>query len=140
MVLHPRAEAAVALWSREPVGRVEDLDADGVPCRLFRPEGASGVIVFLHGGGFVFGDLDSHDAQSRRVANRTGMAVLAVDYRRPPEHRFPAGVDDVDAAVAWLTLNASSAGLDLTRMVALGDSAGGARSVIPSGCNSDQGV
>ena len=126
-MLHPQAEEAIALWSqepsvtdpgfgrkqiteqrqlaraaaaaepREPVARVGEVDADGVRCRLYRPEGATGVVVFVHGGGFVFGDLDTHDAQSRRVANRTGMAVLAVDYRRPPEHRFPAAPDDVDA-------------------------------------------
>ena len=69
--------------------------------------------------------MDTHDAQSRRIANRTGMAVFAVDYRRPPEHRFPAAPDDADTAVAWLSLNAPSVGLDITRMVALGDSAGG---------------
>lgn len=154
-MLHPQAEAALAVWSQEPsvtdpgfgpadiaeqrrlaraaaaveprehVDRVEDVDADGVSCRLFRPAGATGVIVFLHGGGFVFGDLDTHDAQSRRIANRTGFAVLAVGYRRPPEHRFPAAPDDVDTAVAWLTVHAADVGLDVTRLVALGDSAGG---------------
>ena len=128
-MLHPQAEAAIALWSqgpsvtdagfgpaeiaeqrqlardaaaaepREPVAHVEEVDADGVPCRLYRPEGATVVVVFAHGGGFVFGDLDTHDGQSRRIANRTGMAVLAVDYRRPPEHRFPAAPDDVDTVV-----------------------------------------
>lgn len=154
-MLHPQAEEAIALWSqepsvtdpgfgrkqiteqrqlaraaaaaepREPVARVGEVDADGVRCRLYRPEGATGVVVFVHGGGFVFGDLDTHDAQSRRVANRTGMAVLAVDYRRPPEHRFPAAPDDVDTAVAWLQRNGAALGLDTTRMVAVGDSAGG---------------
>ena len=155
MALHPQAEAAIAVWSqgpsvtdagfgpaeiatqrrlsleaaavepREDVAYVEDVDAHGVACRLFRPEGATGVIIFLHGGGFVFGDVDTHDAQSRRIANRTGFAVLAVGYRKPPEHRFPAAPDDVDAAVAWLTVNAPDVGLDFTRLVTLGDSAGG---------------
>lgn len=154
MVLHPQARAAIAAWSlgpsvtdpgfgpdeveqqrrlareaaevepKEPVARVEDVDAGGVPCRLFRPEGATGVIVFAHGGGFVFGDVDTHDAQSRRVANRTGFAVLAVGYRKPPEHRFPAAPDDMDTAVAWLATNGQHIGLDTARLVALGDSAG----------------
>lgn len=154
-MLHPQAEAAIALWSqapsvtdagfgpaqiaeqrqlardaaaaepREPVAHVEEVDADGVPCRLYRPEGATGVVVFAHGGGFVFGDLDTHDGQSRRIANRTGMAVLAVDYRRPPEHRFPAAPDDVDTAVAWLQGNGAALGVETERVVALGDSAGG---------------
>jgi acetyl esterase len=151
-MLHPQAEEALALWAqgprvtdpdfdigeqrrlarelalaeeREPVARVLDVDADGVPCRLLAPEEPRGTIVFLHGGGFVFGDLETHDAHSRRMANRTGFAVLAVDYRKPPEHRFPAAPDDVDTAVRWLRANAEPLGLDPGRLVALGDSAGG---------------
>ena len=159
MTLHPQAVAAMTEWShqpsvadpgfgqadidavrsegraaaaaehRAPVERVEDVDADGVPCRLYVPLGAPGTaqraVVFLHGGGFVFGDLDTHDAQARRVANRTGSAVLAVGYRRPPEHRFPAAPDDVDTALGWLVAHAPVLGLDAGRLVALGDSAGG---------------
>lgn len=153
MVLHPQAVAALEQWAqgprptdpgfdvdeqrrlarqqaaaepREEVGHVEDVDAAGVPCRLYLPARASGgAILFLHGGGFVFGDLDTHDPQARRMANRTGLAVLAVDYRRPPEHRFPAAPADVDAALAWLIGAAPALGLDVSRLVALGDSAGG---------------
>lgn len=151
-MLHPQAEAALAQWaqgprvtdpgfdvveqrrlareeaareSREEVARVRELDADGVPCRLFVPDHPAGTIVFLHGGGFVFGDLDTHDAHARRMANRTGLAVLAVHYRRPPEHPFPAAPDDVDTALAWLRANASALALDTGHLVALGDSAGG---------------
>jgi acetyl esterase/lipase len=113
MTLHPQAVAALALWSagpsvtdpgfgpagiaakraealaaaglepQEPVDRVEEVDADGVRCRLYVPDVAPATaqrtILFLHGGGFVFGDVDTHDGQSRRLANRTGSAVLAVD-------------------------------------------------------------
>ena len=89
-------------WSdKEPVDRVEDVDADGVRCRLYVPDRCPERhgVLFLHGGGFVFGDVDTHDGQARRLANRTGSAVLAVDYRRPPEHRFPAAPDDVDTAL-----------------------------------------
>jgi acetyl esterase len=155
MALHPQAVAALDLWtsgprvgkpgygeeqiagrrrlaleeaaaeSKEPVDHVEDIDADGVRCRLYRPEGSTATIVHLHGGGFVFGDIDTHDGQSRRIANRTGMAVLAVDYRRPPEDPFPAAPDDVDVALSWLLVNASAVGLDIAQVVALGDSAGG---------------
>ena len=151
-MLHPQAEAALAQWARGPrvtdpgydidaqrrlaraqaaaepredVAEVTDVDADGVPCRLYVPAGATGVVVFLHGGGFVFGDLDTHDAQSRRIANRTGLAVLSVDYRRPPEHRFPAAPDDADTALRWLLARSAERGLDTSRIVALGDSAGG---------------
>ncbi len=127
------ARALAALEPKEEVGRVLDVDADGVACRLYWPAGTGTgllaaplrTLVFLHGGGFVFGDLDTHDGQARRLANRTGSAVLSVDYRRPPEHRFPAAPDDVDTALAWLLVHASGLGLDVGRIVALGDSAGG---------------
>ena len=126
-LLRSRARGAAAAEPREPVARTEELDADGVPCRLHVPEdaGRPGVLVFLHGGGFVFGDLDTHDGQARRLANRTGLAVLSVDYRRPPEHRFPAAPDDVDTSLRWLVRVGEGHGLDPTRLVLLGDSAGG---------------
>ena len=98
--------AARLLAAREPkedVAAVEDVDADGVPARLYTPSGArDGLVVHLHGGGFVFNDVEVHDAVCRRFANRSGLAVLSVDYRRPPEHRFPAPVHDVDAVVRWV--------------------------------------
>lgn len=105
---------------REDVAEVVDVDADGVPCRLYTPDGAGETsIVHAHGGGFVFNDLDVHDASVRRLANRTGMRVLSIDYRRPPEHRFPAAVDDVATAGAWAARTLGGA------LVAHGDSAGG---------------
>jgi len=153
VTLHPQAVAALELWSqgpavtslgpegirarraeacaeaaaepREPVDRVEDVDAGGVPARLYRPAGAERTLLFLHGGGFVFGEVETHDAQSRRLAKRTASAVLTVDYRRPPEHPFPAAPDDADAALRWLLDRAPSLGLDPGRVVAVGDSAGG---------------
>ena len=155
MTLHPQAVAALELWAvgpqitdpgfgpdqiaakraealevaaaetKEPVDRIEDVDADGVRCRLYLPSGAQRTLMFLHGGGFVFGEIDTHDGQSRRLANRTGSAVLAVDYRRPPEHPFPAAPDDVDTALRWLQAHVAELGLDPGKLVACGDSAGG---------------
>ena len=88
---------------KEHVAEVVDVDANGVRARLYRPaDAASGLIVHLHGGGFVFHDIDVHDAAVRRFANRGRRTVLSVDYRRPPEHRFPAAIEDVDAVLAWL--------------------------------------
>lgn len=117
-------EAALA-EPREDVAEAADLDAGGVPVRLYRPEGARpGVVVHLHGGGFVLHDLDVHDAAARRLANRTGVAVLSVDYRRPPEHRFPAAPDDADTVLAWLDREGAALGLAGPAYVH-GDSAGG---------------
>jgi acetyl esterase/lipase len=109
----------------EDVAEVVDLDADGVRVRLFRPDGAEpGVLVHLHGGGFVFHDVDVHDRPCRRLANRLGRAVLSVDYRLAPEHRFPAALDDVDTVLAWLDRRGTELGLDGATYVH-GDSAGG---------------
>jgi len=124
-----RAETrAVALSApREDIATVRDLDAGGVPVRLYRPAANVDlpVVVHLHGGGFVFNDIEIHDAAARRLANRSGMAVLSVDYRRPPEHPFPAAPDDVDTVLDWLDREAAALGLDLARQFAHGDSAGG---------------
>ena len=118
-----REEAALA--PREDVAEVVDLDADGVPCRLYRPTGSGpGLLVHLHGGGFVFHDVEVHDAAARRTANRCGTAVLSVDYRRPPEHPFPAAPDDVDSVLAWVAREGAAHGLD-GPLVLHGDSAGG---------------
>jgi acetyl esterase len=118
------ARLAALAEPREEVAEVRDLDADGVPVRLFRPEGARpGVVVHAHGGGFVMHDVDVHDAACRQLANRAGVAVLSVDYRRPPEHRFPAAPDDVCTVVDWLRDAAPGLGLD-GPTYAHGDSAG----------------
>ncbi len=122
---HRRQQAAEAAGEeRERVDRVDDLDAGGVPVRAYVPDGAPGTLVFAHGGGFCFGDLDTHDAHCRRLANRTGWAVLAVGYRRPPEHPYPAAVQDMDAALAWLRSRDAAHGLPTDRLGAIGDSAG----------------
>jgi acetyl esterase len=124
-----RAETRAAALDapREDVAVVQDLDADGVPVRLYRPveSGTVAVIVHLHGGGFVFNDVESHDPVARSLANRSGMAVLSVDYRRPPEHRFPAAPDDADTVLRWLEGHAGELDLDLGRQFVHGDSAGG---------------
>ena len=120
-----QARASAATEPREDVAEVRDLDADGVRVRLYRPEDARpGVVVHLHGGGFVFHDVEVHDAAARRLANRAGVAVLSVDYRRPPENRFPAAPDDVSTVVGWLDREAHGLGLDGPAYVH-GDSAGG---------------
>ena len=109
---------------REDVASVTDLDADGVRCRLYTPADVlPGLVVHAHGGGFVLNDIDVHDGISRRFANRVRRPVLSVDYRRPPEARFPAAPDDLDTVVGWL--RREGADLDLPGPYAAhGDSAG----------------
>ncbi len=115
----------------EPVHRVENQTIDGpggtLGVRLFwpSPEPKLPVCVYLHGGGFVIGDLDTHDSLCRRLANKAGAIVVSVDYRLAPEHRYPAAVDDADAALRWVAENASTFGGDPTRLMIAGDSAGG---------------
>ncbi len=117
-----RARAAALVQPRPAVAQVRDVDAAGVPARVYLPEGYDAVVVHAHGGGFVFNDVEVHDAAVRRFANLSRTAVVSVDYRRPPEHRFPAAPDDVSAVVRWLD--------DQPELAALptfvhGDSAGG---------------
>src|SRR4051812_21833212 len=112
----------------QPVGAVRDLSVGGLPGRLYVPTGATSpgpLLVFLHGGGWVYGDLDSHDPPCRFLAERSGVRVLAVDSRRAPEHPFPAACDDAEAAYRWVAENAVSLGADASRLGVGGDSAGG---------------
>lgn len=111
----------------EDVHEIRDVDAGGVPCRLYRPSGATGVgvLVYLHGGGWVIGDLDSHDNVCRALANGSGHAVLSVDYRLAPEHPFPAGLEDSFTALRWCAAHADELGVDPRRIAIGGDSAGG---------------
>jgi acetyl esterase len=83
------------------------------------------VLMYYHGGGWVIGDLDTHDTLCRELANTAGCAVVAVDYRMGPEQRFPAAVDDVLAATRWVGAQAGALNLDSTRLAVGGDSAGG---------------
>ncbi len=119
----------------QAVAEVRDLTADGplgaVPLRLYRPtasdERAAGspVLVYFHGGGWVIGDLDTHDTLCRELANLAGIVVVAVDYRMGPEHRFPAAYDDAFAATRWVATHADEIGIDAARLAVGGDSAGG---------------
>ena len=115
------------------VAEVRELIADGphgaIPLRCYRPLGADDealpVLVYFHGGGWVIGDLDTHDSLCRALANASGCAVVAVDYRMGPEHRFPAAVDDALAATRWVHTHAAELRLDPARLAVGGDSAGG---------------
>jgi acetyl esterase len=96
--------------------------------RASRPAGP--LVLFFHGGGFVFGDLDSHDSFCRYLADRVDLPVLAVDYRLAPEHPFPAFVEDAEAVARWVATCPAALGRDLTGIVTCGDSAGGHLSIL----------
>ncbi|PVG84859.1 alpha/beta hydrolase [Nocardioides gansuensis] len=124
------ARQAALVAGDQPIGSVRDLDAGGVPARLYVPRGlaaseASGLLVYFHGGGFVYGDLETHDAVCRVLAEQAGVRVLAVDYRLAPEAPWPAAVDDAVAAYRWVVEHADELAADPGRIAVGGDSAGG---------------
>ena len=114
-----------AVFGRGPeVELVEDRDIAGVPCRVYVPDAAAGAIVYFHGGGWVLGDVETHDTMCRRLADAAAAAVVSVDYRRPPEHPFPAPLDDCVAVTQAVFTNAAGE-LPVGRVAVAGDSAGG---------------
>jgi acetyl esterase len=119
--------------SGEPdaLGRIEDLfvpgAGGGIPVRVYANEhgGRRPGLVFFHGGGFVIGNVDTHDTVCRALARESGAVVISVDYGLAPEHKFPRGVDDAHAATEWVAANAERLGIDARRISVGGDSAGG---------------
>ncbi len=121
---------------QEEVGEVRNLllsgNAGSVPVRLYRPQVVQGAanglapcVIFYHGGGWVVGSIDSHDALCRRIANASGAVVVSIDYRLASEHKFPAAVDDSVTAVHELRKMAAELAIDANRFAVCGDSAGG---------------
>ena len=113
--------------SEYPIFSRRDIDAGGVPARLYLPSAEKnlGLCIFIHGGGWVFHTLDDYDDVCRRLAMQSGHAVLSIDYRLAPEFPFPTPLEDCLKAARWARDNAASLGCDANRMVVCGDSAGG---------------
>lgn len=127
-------EQAKIVSGGQTIGAVRDLEVDGaegpLPARLYVPTSRLGddavpTLLFLHGGGWVHGDVDSHDGACRHLAEHSGVQVLAVGYRLAPEHPFPAAADDAVAAYGWLAKHADVVNADPERLAVGGDSAGG---------------
>ncbi|MBM5811968.1 MAG: alpha/beta hydrolase [Gammaproteobacteria bacterium] len=122
----------------EAVASVQDRLIPGpagpLPSRVYRPSTRDGlpVALWFHAGGFTVGSLASHDPLCRALANRSGCAVVALDYRLAPEHPFPAALDDAWAAVQWIAGHGAELGLDTARMAVCGDSVGGGLATITS--------
>src|SRR3954454_16070337 len=116
----------------ETIHECVDVDASGVPARLYRPNDRDGLglLVFFHGGGWVLGNLESHDNLCRILANVSGCCVLSVDYRLAPEHPYPAALDDALVATAWAHAQAASLGCSADRIAVGGDSAGGTIAIV----------
>ena len=147
MALHPQTAAllvaleqlnAPALETQEPVAaragmelmtapsmvelhEIRDVDADGVPARLYRPNNRTdvGLLVFYHGGGWVLGSINTHDDVCRKLAQSMGHAVLSVDYRLAPEFAFPEPLNDCVVALRWAHAHASELGIEATEKVPL---------------------
>jgi acetyl esterase len=116
------------------IGSVRNVVAEGaqapLPLRVYRPAGVPDATplpayVYFHGGGWVIGDLNTHDVVCRQLTATSGASVVSVDYRLAPEHKFPAAADDAWAATRWVVAHAAELGLDASRLAVGGDSAGG---------------
>jgi acetyl esterase len=133
-----------------PVAEVRELSAPGpagaaVPLRLYRGaetahDDTVPALVYFHGGGWVIGDLDTHDSLCRHLANAARCIVVAVDYRLAPEHKFPAAVEDCFAATSWIAREAAALGIDRERLAVGGDSAGGNLAAVVSLIARDRGA
>ena len=114
-------DRAIPVPTHLPIPRHRD-----VPVRIYRPAepARSGVAVFFHGGGWVFGDLDSHDGVCRSITSNSGITTVAVHYRRAPEHPFPAALEDAAGVVRWLAAHGGEIGVDARPLAVVGDSSG----------------
>ncbi len=125
---------AMRVPSTVQLHEIRDFDAGGVRCRLYRStdDNAAPLLIYYHGGGWVIGDLESHDDICRKLARDAKCSVIAVDYRLAPEHPAPASHEDCIAATKWIFANATSLAVDPARIAIGGDSAGGNLSAVVS--------
>lgn len=144
-----RASSSVrlpGLWGPlEPVAGIDEIavpvgSGASVRAHVYRPENARGTIYFLHGGGWAVGSLDTHEGPTRRLANVTPANVVSLEYRKAPENPFPVPVADCNAGLDWLVANGASLGLDATRIVIAGESAGANLAAVVARHARDRGI
>jgi acetyl esterase len=129
----------------QKVAKIEDRKIPGpggqIPVRIYTVAGAApmGALVYFHGGGWVVGDIESHDVLCRSLANGAGCVVVSVDYRLAPEHKFPAAPEDSYAATRWIAENGAALGIDAKRIAVGGDSAGGNLAAVVAQMARDRG-
>ena len=124
-----RIQKALAAEPPGPeVALVRNLNAGGVPARLYHPSPAyaAPVLVYFHGGGWVINSVDTHDSVCRFIASHSGCCLISIEYRLAPEHRYPAAFDDAWAATRWIYEHTGELNVDRSRFAVGGDSAGGA--------------
>jgi len=142
--------AMAVLLSGPRVGIHETLDRNipgpggALPVRIYWPGEAAGgeqlgAVLYLHGGGYFVGNLETHDVICRNLCSNSDVIVVSVDYRRAPEHKFPAAVDDCYAALCWMAENADEIGIDADRIAVAGDSSGGALTITTCMLSRDKG-
>lgn len=139
-----RAYSAAMVQPADPADGIDtqDIDAGGIPVRLYRRQEAVGpepVLIFYHGGGYIACGIESHDRLCHRLARQAGCAIVSVDYRLAPEHAFPAAVDDAFAALSWVAAHGAHHGLDTGRIALGGDSAGGSLATVAAMRARDEG-
>ncbi|HSV47065.1 MAG TPA: alpha/beta hydrolase [Ramlibacter sp.] len=140
------AGAGVLEVPKAALARTQDLqvparDGHRLPARLYAPSAARlPVLLYLHGGGFTIGSVATHDILCRELSRLAGCAVVSLDYRLAPEHRFPVAVDDAWDALQWLAVQAASLGLDGSRIAVGGDSAGGTLATVCAHFARDAGL
>jgi acetyl esterase/lipase len=142
-VLRAAEEAHVSpVEQRLPLHSVQDTTADGVPVRIYTPVAAEtyGLIVYVHGGAFFLGSLDTHDHVTRSLATATGLKVISVGYRRAPEAAYPAGLQDCYGVVRWAAESAESLGWNGTTFAIAGDSSGGTFTAAVAAMGHDDGL
>ena len=137
------ASAPLQFGPVDDVFSVDDRDADGVPVRIYRPVETSEpgrALVYFHGGGWVLGNIETHDGVSRALAKRTPCIVVSVDYRLAPEHPYPAALEDSWRAASWVLANAKELGIDEEKVGVGGDSVGGCLAAIVARLGRDHGT